>query len=280
MIELNKFYLSDNLEFLNTIPDNFIDLIYIDPPFFTQKDWVKFVDEWNSIDDYLWFMELRIKEIYRILKNTGSFYLHCDLNAGFELKILCDKIFGRDNFKREIIWNVGSVSGFKARAKNWIRQHDIILYYTKSKEFTFNKQYLPYSKKYTLKFSRQNSDGRKYRIRGQRKQYLNEMKGIPIGTVWNDIYSYQTRTKSKEYLGYPTQKPEKLLERIIVTSSNKGDIVADFFCGSGTTCVMAEKLNRKWLGVDSNAEAISMSNKRLDGLQLLNEIENNTKSLF
>ncbi|KKM96847.1 hypothetical protein LCGC14_1173880, partial [marine sediment metagenome] len=183
-------------------------------------------------------------------------------------------------FRREIIWNVGSVSGFKTRAKNWIRQHDIILYYVKSREFIFNKQYLSYSKKYILRFNRKDSNGKRYRMREKNIQYLDKMKGIPIGTVWNDIYSYQTRTNSKEYLGYPTQKPEKLLERIVSASSNEGDIVADFFCGSGTTCAVAEKLNRKWIGIDVNEDAINIANKRLKELRTFTNIKNNTKSLF
>ena len=120
-------------------------------------------------------------------------------------------------------------------------------------------------KEYVEKMFRyEDEDGRKYRRRRGGKQYLDEKPGKIVGDIWNDIYSYQTRTRSKEYQGYPTQKPEKLLKRIILASSNEGDLVADFFCGSGTTLIVAKKLKRKWLGVDNNPSAIELSKKRLN----------------
>jgi len=146
-----------------------------------------------------------------------------------------------------------------------VRQHDTILYYTKSQEFTFNKQYSPYKEEYIKKMFRyKDENGRLYRKRRGGRQYLDERPGNAIGDVWNDIYSYQTRTRSKEYLGYPTQKPEELLERIISASSNVGDIVADLFCGTGTTLAAAYKLNRKWIGVDNNPKAIELCKIRLN----------------
>ena len=263
-IKLNHIHLSENLEFLHSLDSELIDLIYIDPPFYSGVDYKEFSDLWSSLEDYLEFMKLRIGEMHRVLKNTGSFYLHCDASAIFELKPLCDNIFENSNFRREIIWNVGSVSGFKSQVKGWVRQHDTILYYTKSGNFTFNKQYMPYKEDYIKKMFRyKDADGRLYRKRREGKQYLDEKPGMLVGDVWNDIYSYQTRTRSKEYLGYPTQKPEKLLERIILASSNEGDIVADFFCGSGTTLAVAKKLNRKWIGVDINPKAIELSKQRI-----------------
>jgi DNA modification methylase len=266
-MELNTVYLIDNLEFLRKLDSECVDLIYIDPPFYSGIDYKEFSDLWSSIDDYLKFMKIRIEEIFRVLKQTGSFYLHCDTSAAFDLKLLCDKIFGSDNFRREIIWNVGSVSGFKSQVKGWVRQHDIILYYTKSNDFTFNKLYVPYKKDYIKKMFRyRDEQGRLYRKRRGGKQFLDEKPGNLIGDVWNDIYSYQTRTRSKEYLGYPTQKPLKLLERIILASSNEGDIVADFFCGTGTTFLAAKKTNRRWIGTDINPHAINLCRKRL-GLQ-------------
>ncbi|TFG26212.1 MAG: site-specific DNA-methyltransferase [Promethearchaeota archaeon] len=263
-MELNTVYLIENLEFLRKLDSEIIDLIYIDPPFFSGVDYKEFSDLWSSIDDYLDFMKLRIKEMFRILKITGSFYLHCDANAIFDLKMLCDEIFGKNNFRREIIWNVGSVSGFKSQVNGWVRQHDNILYYTKSEDFTFNKIYVPYKKDYIKKMFRyKDDDGRLYRKRRGGKQYLDEKPGNVVGDVWNDIYSYQTRTRSKEYLGYPTQKPLKLLERIIQASSNEGDIIADFFCGTGTTLLAAKKLNRNWIGTDNNPKAIDFCKMRL-----------------
>ncbi len=263
-MKLNTVYLAENLEFLKNIKSNVIDLIYIDPPFFSGVDYKEFSDLWDSLEDYLNFMRVRIIEMHRVLNKTGSFYCHCDPNAAFEIKILCDKVFGRNFFRREIIWNVGSVSGFKSQVKGWVRQHDTILYYTKSENFTFNKQYTPYKQEYIkTMFRHMDEDGRLYRKRRGGKQYLDEKPGNAIGDVWNDIYSFQTTTRSKEYLGYPTQKPEKLLERIILASSNEEDLVADFFCGTGTTLAAAQKLNRKWIGVDNNPKAIELCKNRL-----------------
>lgn len=264
-MKLDAVYLSENLEFLKKLDSNFIDLIYIDPPFYSGVDYKEFSDLWNSLDEYLNFMCLRFKQIHRVLKDTGSFYCHCDPNAVFELKSLLDKVFGRRYFRREIIWNVGSVSGFKSQVKGWVRQHDNILYYTKSDDFTFNKQYTPYKKEYIKKMFRyKDGDGRLYRKRRGGKQYLDNKPGNLLGDVWNDIYSFQTITRSKEYLGYPTQKPEKLIERVILASSNKEDIVADFFCGTGTTLAVAHKLQRNWIGVDNNPKAIELCKKRLN----------------
>ncbi len=264
-MKLNTFYLSENLEYLRKVDRNCIDLIYIDPPFYTGVDYKEFTDIWSSLEEYLGFMKCRIKEMHRILKNTGSFYCHSDANAVFDLKLICDKIFGRRFFRREIIWNVGSVSGFKSQVKGWVRQHDIILYYTKSDKYTFNKQYTPYREEYIKKMFRySDKDGRLYRKRRGGKQFLDDKPGNSVGDVWNDIYSYQTRTRSKEYFGYPTQKPEKLLERIILASSNEGDLIGDFFCGTGTTLIVANKFNRKWIGVDNNPKAIDLCKKRLN----------------
>jgi len=262
---LNSVYHADNLAFLKKLQPNFIDLIYIDPPFYSGVDYKEFSDLWRSLEEYLSFMEQRIQEMHRVLTQEGSFYIHCDANASYDLKPLCDKIFGRNHFRREIIWNVASVSGFKSQVKGWVRQHDIILYYTKSDTYTFTKQYIPYREDYIKKMFRyRDKDGRIYRKRRGGKQYLDEKPGRLIGDVWNDIYSFQTRTRSKEYLGYPTQKPEDLLERIILASSNEGDIVADFFCGSGTTLAVAKRLKRQWIGVDNNPNAIELCKQRLN----------------
>ncbi len=263
-MKLNTVYFAENLEFLRELNSEYIDLIYIDPPFYTGVNYKEFDDTWDSLDAYLVFMEKRIKEIHRVLKDSGSFYCHCDANAVFDLKLLCDSIIGRKFFRREIIWNVGSVSGFKSQVKGWVRQHDTILYYTKSNKYTFNKQYVPYKEEYIKKMFRyKDEDGRLYRKRRGGKQYLDEKPGNRIGDVWNDIYSYQTRTRSKKYLGYPTQKPEKLLNRIILSSSNEGDLIADFFCGTGTTLAVAKELNRNWIGIDNNPTAIDLCKRRL-----------------
>ncbi len=264
-MKLNNVHLEENLEFLRKIDSKFIDLIYIDPPFFSGVDYKEFSDLWNSLDDYTDFMTERCREIYRVLKDTGSFYCHCDPSAVFDLKHLLDEIFGRKFFRREIIWNGGSVSGFKSQIKGWVRQHDNILYYTKSNLFTFNKQFTPYKENYIKKMFRYtDNEGRLYRKRRGGRQYLDEKPGNALGDVWNDIYSFQTITRSKEYVGYPTQKPEKLLERIILASSNESDLIADFFCGAGTTLAVAQKLKRNWIGVDNNPKAIQLCKNRLN----------------
>lgn len=264
-MKLNHVYLKENGSFLSELESSIIDLVYIDPPFYSGVDYDEFNDKWKSLSDYLKHMRSRIAEIHRVLKSSGSFYLHCDQNALFDLKIICDKIFGRKNFRRDIIWNVGSISGFKSQVKGWIRQHDTILHYTRSEDYIFNKQYLPYRKEYVKKMFRyEDENGRKYRKRRGGKQYLDEKPGTPLGDVWNDIYSFQTTTRSKEYLGYPTQKPERLLERIILASTNEGDLVADFFCGSGTTLVVAKKLKRNFVGCDKNPNAIKICEERLN----------------
>ena len=165
-----------------------------------------------------------------------------------------DAVFERKNFRREIVWQMKSVSGFKSKAKNWIRDHDILLFFSKSDEYTFNIQKQSYSKEYIQKMFRwQDSDGRKYRQRkygeGIKKYYADE-GGVPFGSVFTDINSFQTATRSKEITGYPTQKPVALCERIIKASSNEGDIIFDPFCGCATTCVAAELCGRQRVGID------------------------------
>ena len=129
-MKINSVYLADNLELLKKVNSEFIDLVYIDPPFYSGVDYKEFSDAWKSLEEYLRFMKLRIREIHRVLKSNGSFYLHCDKSAVFDLKPLCDTVFGKKLFRGEIIWDVGSVSGFKSQAKGWVRQHDTILFYT------------------------------------------------------------------------------------------------------------------------------------------------------
>lgn len=265
---LNQIYLSDNLTLLRKIVSQVIDLIYIDPPFCSEEDYIEFSDKWEDISGYIGYMRERILEMHRVLKKTGSLYLQCDSHAKFELKLLCDKIFGKKNFRREIIWNTGSVSGYKTKINGWVRQHDTILYYTKSNDFIFNKQYIPYTVNYIEKmFKYKDENGRLYRKRRNGRQYLDESEGKLIGSVWNEIFSFQTRTRAKEYVKYPTQKPLALIKRIILASSNEYDLVADFFCGSGTTLVAAKLKNRNFIGCDNNPNAIELCKKRLKGLR-------------
>ena len=209
-------------------------------------------------------MAIRLIETQRILKDTGSIYLHCDSTMSHYIKLLMDIIFGEKNFRREIIWQLPAASGYKSLVKSFVRGNDIILYYAKNKNTTFNKEYLAYDKEQLKRFSSVDKSGRKYKsITKKRKLYLDEAKGVPITTVWQDIASFQTIVNSKEITGYPTQKPLALLERIIKASSNEGDIVLDPFCGCATTCVASEKLNRQWIGIDVSHLAFDLVRERL-----------------
>ncbi|KKM95379.1 hypothetical protein LCGC14_1188830 [marine sediment metagenome] len=253
-MKINNIYLGDNLKILKTFPNNSINLIYLDPPFFTQSKRTiqtsnySYNDKWDNMDKYLHFMELRIKELYRVLKPTGSFYLQCDWHVNAHLRIMCDDIFGESNYRNEIIWRIGWISGYKTKKIGWIRNHDTIHYYIKSNIFTFNKE-----------FSIEDT--------------WNCSRGDTLNSI--SIMSF-----SKEKLGYPTQKPEALLERIIKASSNEGDIVCDAFCGSGTTCVVSAKLNRKFIGIDSNPDAVKITIKRLKMPVIHNKIKSDVETLF
>lgn len=212
---------------------------------------------------YLIYMAVRLLELRRVMKPTASIYLHCDPTASHYLKTILDSIFGRDLFRRELIWHLRGASGFKARTKNWVRGHDTIFFYA-PKSATFNKIWLPYDEKQLKRFSGRDADGRKYKsITKTRRLYLDDAKGVPATSVWSDIASFQTVVNSKERTGYPTQKPLALLERIIKASSNEGDLVLDPFCGCATACVAAERLNRQWIGMDISDMAYKLVKERL-----------------
>jgi site-specific DNA-methyltransferase (adenine-specific) len=219
----------------------------------------------NDMLAYLTMMTIRLVELKRVLKSTGSIYLHCDPTASHYLKIVMDTVFGKNNFGKEIIWSLETVSGFKSQANNWIRGHDTILFYTKSGDYFFNKEFLPHKEEYIARFKKIDESGRRYRDdrSGGRRQYLDETEGRMVSDVWNDIMSFQQASTSGEILGYPTQKPEALLERIIKASSKEGDWVLDPFCGCGTTVAVAEKLNRNWVGIDITMLAINLIRHRL-----------------
>ena len=215
---------------------------------------------------YLVYMAIRLIEMKRILKDTGSIYLHCDSTMSHYIKLLMDVIFGEKNFKNEIVWNVGSVSGYKSQKKGWVRDNDIIYFYIKNNNnFVFNKMYQPYKKEYVEKMFKNYDKIKKqrYRERSNGKKYYEKESNMPYGCNWLDIYSLQTITRSKQYVRYPTQKPLALLERIIKASSNENDIVLDPFCGCATTCIAAEKLNRQWIGIDVSVKAYEFVKERL-----------------
>ena len=219
----------------------------------------------QSMHAYLVFLACRLVEIKRVMKPTASFYLQCDSIACHYIKILLDRLFGRDCFRREIIWQTQNPSGFKSQANNWIRHHDTIFYYVKSlNDFTFNKQYLPYDSEYYANFNREDKDGlyhaRDFAESGFRKVRLG--KGKSIGDIWTDI-KHMGITPKEERTRYPTQKPIDLLKRIILASSNEGDIVLDPFAGSGSTSDASERLHRLWIAIDSAEGAIDTIMNRL-----------------
>ncbi|MEM4347894.1 MAG: site-specific DNA-methyltransferase [Candidatus Altiarchaeota archaeon] len=245
-----------------------INLIYIDPPFFTGADFTvktkigdeevmkepsiieekAYRDTWSGgIASYLKYMYERLVLMKELLADNGSIYVHLDWHVGHYVKVMMDEIFGYENFQREIIWDLGNPSGFKSLAPNWIRGHDTILFYSKTDSFVFNKMYMPYPEE----------DLTKYPEKMKRK-------GLAITDVWKEIPPAQKwGIEKREHTGIETQKPEALLKRIILASSNPGDIVADFFCGSGTTGAVAEKLGRRWIMCDLSKFAIHITRKRL-----------------
>jgi DNA modification methylase len=262
---------------------------------------------------YLAMMAPRLMELRRVLKETGSIYLHCDPTASHYLKLLMDSVFGASMFRTEIIWKRSSAhSDGKQGRKQHGRIHDTILFYSKGSDWTWNPVYTEYDASYTDKFYRhiEPDTGRRYTLgdltgpggakkgnpsfeilgvtrfwrysqskvdqmlRDGRivqsepgkvpryKRYLDEMEGVPLQDVWNDIPPIGAQ--AQERLGYPTQKPEALLERILRASSNEGDVVLDPFCGCGTTIQVAQKLNRHWIGIDITHLAIGLIKTRLD----------------
>jgi len=260
----NKLICGDNLVELAKIKEESIDLIYIDPPFFSNKNYEvvwkdeaevrSFKDRWKGgINNYIEWMEERVIELHRVLKPTGSMYLHCDWHASHYLKVMMDKIFGKKKFRNEIIWHYNrwtAVSGM------FQRMHDNIYFYTKSGKYTFNKLFKEYSKA-----SKKAHKQRGFIQRGHFKSYPN-----PKGVSADDVWEINFPARSKERLGYPTQKPEALLEKIIKASSNKGDLVLDAFAGCGTALAVAQKLGRQWIGIDISPTAIKVMGKRLEKL--------------
>ena len=264
----NTIYCGDNLKILKAFPDECVDLIYIDPPFFSGKNYdLVFDDKFairafqdtfeGNMESYLLFMEDRIREMYRTLKSTGTFYLHCDHHANSYLKQICNKVFSGDkysdkNFLSEIIWHY---TGGGRSKKYFSHKHDTIYSYRKGKNCTFNIDDIrvPYGK---------NSGYAKGGIVSKSgKKYMPH----PDGKVMDDVWDIPIiNPMSKERLNYPTQKPEKLLKIIIKASSNEGDIIADFFCGCGTTLAVAQKLNRQWVGIDVSPIGCTVISKRID----------------
>ncbi len=271
----NQLVWGDNLAVMRALRAAYagrIALVYIDPPFATGADYVQrvpvaraagavaltaFRDRWaRHRADYLQMLYERLVLVYELLADGGALYVHLDPTMSHYVKVMLDEVFGPEGFQREIVWRIGWVSGYKSAVPNWVRNHDTILYYTKGRPAVFNKEYVPYAP-------------------GYRRRGGGRGRGYPIEDVWNanpfeqalrgaeSLDSIQIKSFSREKTGFPTQKNESLLRRIVWASSRPGDLVADFFCGSGTTLVVAEQLGRRWLGVDLSAQAIATTRRRL-----------------
>ena len=348
-------FTGDNLDVMRGINSDSVDLIYLDPPFNSNRNYAApigseaagaaFKDTWTLSDvdvawigliadkepalasiiesaglahgkgmkSYLTMMAVRLLEMRRVLKPTGSIYLHCDPTASHYLKLVMDCALGAGNFRNEIVWKrTSTVKGnFGQGTKAWPRVSDSLLYYSKAESYTFNQQFGPYSDDYIEKFYRhveprtnrryqlvsmtgpggQSKGNPQYEVLGvtrfwrysqdrmqqlideglvvqskpggvpRHKYYLDEGRGVPIQSIWNDIGNLQGG--SKERVGYPTQKPLALLERIIKASSNKGDVVLDPFCGCATALVASEALDRQWVGIDLSSLAVKLVLSRL-----------------
>jgi site-specific DNA-methyltransferase (adenine-specific) len=271
MKNYNEVLQGDCLENLKLLDSNVVDLIYLDPPFFTQKthklskenEEYSFEDKWDSIIQYKDYIKERLAECKRVLKDSGSIFLHCDKTASHYLRVALDEVFGYELFQSEIIWTYRRWSNGK---KGLLNSHQIIFFYTKTKDFKFNQKYQDYSPSTNLDQifqDRERDDNGKSVYKKDKNGNIifnQNKKGVPLGDVWDIPY---LNPKAKERVGYPTQKPILLLERIIELTTDPNDLVLDPFCGSGTTLVTSKILNRKFLGFDISQNAVDLTKKRL-----------------
>jgi DNA modification methylase len=334
LVDTRVVYCGDCLDQLSRLPDRCIDVIYIDPPFNSNRNYEVFwgeSKEKRAFDDrhastqaYIDFMRPRCVEMARVLKATGTFYYHCDWHASHYVKVMLDQIFGESSFINEIIWKrQSSHNDAKQGSRHLGRVHDSIFLYASGRDYKFTHQYRPYDQSYIDSFYRHTEPdtGRRYRLgditapgagapsKGNPhyeflgvtrywryskenmeklyqegrivqtnpgtvpayKRYLDEGKGVPLGSVWDDIGPVQGQ--ATESLGYPTQKPLALLERILSLSSKENDIVLDAFCGCGTALLAAERLKRQWIGIDISPTACRVMAKRLRDNTTLREDE-------
>lgn len=338
LLDTRVIYCGDNLEQLAKLPDQCVDLIYIDPPFNSNRNYEVFwgeSKEKRSFDDrhestqaYIDYMRPRCQQLARVLKPTGSFYYHCDWHAAHYVKVMLDQLFGANNFVNEIVWKRSDAkSDVGQGAKHLGRIHDSIFYYVGGPEYTFNPHFSPLPQSTIDKWYRHVEDGtgrrynkadltgpggeakgcpvydwkgvtRAWRNSKERmemlekegrlvytksgmvyqKRYLDESKGVALSSWWDDIDMLRGISSGSERLGYPTQKPLALLERILKLSSNPNDIVLDAFCGCGTALVAAQNLGRQWIGIDISPTACRVMAKRLRDVCHMRESEPNWKA--
>lgn len=273
-IRTGKLLAGDCLLELQKIDPSSVDLIYLDPPFFSQKEHrlrprdnsalYSFEDRWNSTGNYVKFIKSRLIACRKVLKDTGSIFLHCNKYASHHLRLALDDVFGENNFQSEIVWIYRRWSNSR---KGLLDSHQTIYFYSKTSHFRFNKIFEGYSPTTNIdqifQARSRNSLGKPvYKTDQDGKNVLLKTKlGVPLSDVWEIPY---LNPKARERVGYPTQKPIILLEKIIKLVTNEGDLVLDPFCGSGTTLVAAKLLNRKFIGIDVSADAIALSRDRLE----------------
>lgn len=272
----NRLFFGDNLHIMRQLPSNSIDLIYIDPPFFSGRNYNilfgdknevrSFTDIWEGgMPGYLIWLNARLYEMKRLLKLTGSIYVHLDWHASHYVKVELDKIFGYDNFRNEIVW---CYTGPSRKIKDLPDKHDTILRYSRTEDRIFNIDAIktPYSESFLNRRQYVEGSGGIYGGRDEKGKDVEKYKtGKTPEDWWDDIPSGGQMSRN-ERIGYPTQKPEKLLERIILASSNEGDVVADFFCGGGSTLAVAQRLNRRWIGSDQSRIAVAITADRITRL--------------
>ena len=276
----NTIYCGDcNDVMLAQFPEGSVDLIYMDPPFFSNRQYEvlwgdgyelrAFEDRWQGgLEHYIGWMDGKIRECHRVLKDTGSMYLHCDWHANAHLRILMDRIFQSD-IRCELIWD----KGFRGteRKRNWQQSHDTILFYTKTGNYSWNAQFQEYADPDMKRYNKIDRQGKQYALIKRRKSdgtvYYGKTYPKSEGKRINDVISVPViAATAKERLGYPTQKPEALLERLINASSNPTDIVLDPMCGCGTCTAVAHKLGRQWVGIDVSPTACKLMVNRMRGL--------------
>ncbi|TWT42404.1 DNA adenine methyltransferase YhdJ [Phycisphaerae bacterium RAS1] len=339
LVDTRIIYCGDCLDQLRKLPEGCVDLVYIDPPFNSNRNYEvfwgetkekrAFEDRHASTQAYIDYMRPRCKELARVVKRTGSFYYHCDWHASHYVKVMLDQILGESSFQNEIVWKRSSAhSDTKQGMARYGRVCDYIFFYTRGNEWTWNAEFLPYDESYVAAFYRhvEPETGRRFRLsdltaskpggdtryewetpdrkkvkpyKGRYwayskakmkkferegrlyyskktgmpayRRYLDEMPGVPLQDLWIDIGPIGSG--ADERLGYPTQKPLTLLERIIKASSNPNEIVLDAFCGCGTALVAAQNLGRQWIGIDISPTACRVMAKRLRDVCHLHEDE-------
>jgi len=255
---INQVLLGDNLAILQQLPSNVIDMVYLDPPFGSSRHYRAthpngevrtFSDVWEHLDDYLNWLHPRVLELHRIMKPTATFYLHCDWHANAYIRVqILDVIFGRKNFRNELIWHY-ETGGIPKR--DFARKHDTIFRYTKTNDYYFDAQSIRESRSEEVLRRLATGIESATRARGQLR-HPSDIIRIPA-----------LNAMAHERVKYPTQKPIELLQHLILASTQANQIILDACCGSGTTLIAAQRLQRQWIGIDQNPQAVAIATQRL-----------------